>query len=191
MVVSLMLIGLPLLASSIYFLYLPTGFQGGRNPYYDSVILFDRTGWDLIHLWTGLAIIMIVFIHIIVHWKWISVMAQRCFGKASCRVGRLNRVARLNIFIDAIAAVSFLLASASGLYLLATPSGQEASLAPVIIFGSKGWDVIHTWSGVSMFITVFLHLAIHWGWVVQVSQKIANKKEKILKNRRVEGVNHA
>ena len=191
LVMLLVLAGIPLLASSFYFLYFPVGYQGGRNPFYDIVILFDRTGWDLIHLWTGLAITLIVFIHALVHWKWISVMAQRCFGSSTCQVGRLNRVARMNIIIDAIAAISFLLAAASGIYLMLTPSGQEAALAPVIVFSSKGWDVIHTWSGVIMFITAFLHLVIHWGWVAQVTKRIGNKKEKILENKIIEGVTHA
>ncbi len=42
--------------SGIYFLYFVTGgYQGGRNPQYGVVFLFERHTWDLIHTWTGVA----------------------------------------------------------------------------------------------------------------------------------------
>ena len=39
--------------SGIYFLFLPSGYQGGRNPLYNIQILFSRQTWDDLHTWTG------------------------------------------------------------------------------------------------------------------------------------------
>lgn len=168
----LTMIGIGVLASSIYFLAFPAGYQGGRNPYYGIIILFNREGWDLIHLWTGLGMILVVLVHIAVHWKWIKTMAARCLEPQICEVGTKNKRAQYNMLLDLITAVSFFLVSFSGIYLMVAPSRSSASLAPVFIFDWYAWDVIHTWSGIAMFISVFLHLEIHWGWIVNVTRKI-------------------
>lgn len=176
LVLLLIIAGIALLFSSIYFLFFPVGYQGGRNPYYNTVILFDRSDWDLIHLWSGITMIIVLLVHIPVHWKWIKAMFQRCFKREVCKVGRLNWRARLNISLDVIAAVSFLLAAISGIYLLFAPNGRLASTAPVFIFNYRIWDVIHTWSGVLMIIASLFHFMIHWGWVVNVSGKAFRKE---------------
>jgi hypothetical protein len=164
--------GIGVFASSIYFLIFPTGYQGGRNPFYGITFLFSREGWDLIHLWTGLAMILVVFIHIAVHWRWVITMAYRCVKPQTCEVGTKSKRAQYNLVLDLIAAVSFLLVTASGIYLMFAPSRSSASLTPIIIFDWYTWDVIHTWSGITMFISVLLHLEVHWVWIVNVTRKI-------------------
>ena len=174
----LIITGLGVLFSSIYFLYFPVGFQGGRNPLYNTVIIFNRSDWESIHLWFGLGMIIVLLVHIPVHWKWIMVMGNRCFGRKTCKIGRLNWRARANIIIDVVAVVSFIFAAASGIYLLFAPSGKYASTAPVLIFDYHTWDVIHTWSGVMMIAASLYHFLIHWTWVTNVSGK-AFQKERI------------
>jgi len=178
LVLMLILIGLAVTFSSIYFLYFPVGFQGGRNPYYSRIVIFNREDWSLIHLWSGLAMIIVVLIHIPVHWKWIKNMFAHCFKKDSCDFSRLNKHAQLNIFLDALSAVSFLFAAGSGMYLLFAPNGKHLSTALVFIFNYQTWDFIHTWSGVVMIIASLFHFLYHWIWVVKVSSRIL-KKEKI------------
>jgi uncharacterized membrane protein len=51
--------------SGIYFLFLPVGgYQGGRNPWYGVEIIFTRQTWDLLHTWTGVAMIIIALVHL-------------------------------------------------------------------------------------------------------------------------------
>jgi len=171
LVVMLLLSGLAIIFSSFYFLYFPVGFQGGKNPFYGTVILFDRVTWDLIHLWSGIVMILVILIHIPIHWKWIIVMTQRCFGNKRCRIGRLNWKAKWNIFLDGFAALSFIWASISGIYLLFNPKNSFASLPISLFFPYQTWDVIHTWSGAFMIIAVLLHVLLHWGWIVNISSK--------------------
>ena len=174
----LILAGLAVVFSSIYFLFFPVGYQGGRNPYYNTVILFDRAEWDLIHLWSGIIMIIVLLVHIPVHWKWIKAMYQRCFKREVCNVGRLNWRAQMNIILDAVALISFLFAAASGIYLMITPNGRFASSSPAFIFTYRIWDVIHTWSGTIMIIASLFHFMIHWNWVTNVSAR-AFKRERI------------
>ena len=170
--------GLAVIFSSIYFLYFPVGYQGGRNPDYDTIVLFSRQAWELIHLWFGIGMIIALLFHIPVHWKWIKAMYQRCFKKEVCNVSRLNRRARLNIILNVVAAVSFIFVAVSGIYLMVVPGGKSASTAPVIFFNYRAWDVIHTWSGIVMIIASLVHFLIHWGWIVKVSVRVL-KKEKL------------
>jgi len=42
---------------SFHFLFLPVdGHQGGRNPFFGVLILFDRHSWDDIHAWSSVVI---------------------------------------------------------------------------------------------------------------------------------------
>ena len=168
----LMLSGLAVIFSSIYFLYFPVGFQGGKNPYYNTVVVFDRQSWDLIHAWSGIAMIVVLLVHIPVHWNWIKTMFQRCLPGSVCKIGKLNKRARLNIILDVVAALSFVFAAASGMYLLFLPNGKQALTTSTILFGYRTWDTIHTWSGVVMIIASLLHFLIHWRWVTKVSRKV-------------------
>jgi hypothetical protein len=178
LVALLILSGLAVTFSSFYFLYFPTGYQGGRNSAYNTVLLFSRTEWSQIHLWSGLAMILVLLVHIPVHWKWIVEMGKRCLGKTDCKIGRLNPHARFNIYLDAAAAISFLVAAISGIYFLFVPSGRQAT-ASVFIFDYRTWDLIHTWSGVLMIILSLGHFLYHRVWVTKVSGRVL-KREMIL-----------
>ncbi len=66
--------------SGIYFLLTPSGgFQGGANPSWDPGFLFSRTTWDLIHTWSGVALIIAAAIHFAIHWRWVKNVTQRFF----------------------------------------------------------------------------------------------------------------
>jgi preprotein translocase subunit SecY len=67
-------------ASGIYFVFGPTGgFQGGANPNWDPNFLFSRTAWDMIHTWSGIALIVAATIHFAIHWRWVKNVTVRFF----------------------------------------------------------------------------------------------------------------
>lgn len=67
--------------SGIYLLYTPIGgFQGGANLGWDPDFLLSRTTWDLIHTWSGVAMIIAAIFHLIIHWRWIRTVTTRFFG---------------------------------------------------------------------------------------------------------------
>jgi amino acid transporter len=188
LVLLLSVTGIAILFSSVYFLYFPNGFQGGRNLDYETTILFGREMWDTIHLWAGIGMIVVLVIHIAVHDKWISVMAKRLFRGKSNGINRLNGPARLNILLDTIAALSFIAAAITGFVLMFYPSGRNIPNTINFIFTKEVWDLIHTWSGVIMLISAVLHFYIHWKWITKVTNRVigsinnVNNYKKILRS---------
>jgi hypothetical protein len=168
--------GLLSILSGIYFLYLPSGgYQGGRNPTYNITVLFTRHTWSDIHTWGGLLMIVAVAIHVAIHWQWVTMMARRMVGVLRRRGTRFSRGAKINLIVDVVIALAFLVTAVSGIYFLFVPGGHQA--APSIASGSDilftrlTWDLVHTWAGVTMTVAAMLHFAIHWRWVVKVTQR--------------------
>jgi len=159
--------------TGIYFLFLPVaGYQGGRNPMYGIVILFERETWDDLHTWFGIAMIVSAVIHIIIHWKWIIKMTKRVFLEITRRESRINGRSRFNVGINMLIGLSFILTAVSSIYLLFTHGGSHGVNDPMFIFNYTTWDLIHTWSGIVMTNAAVVHFTIHWGWVTKVTRKM-------------------
>jgi hypothetical protein len=161
---ALALGGLLAALSGVYFLFLPTGgYQGGRNPMYGVTILFERHTWEDLHTWSGVAMIVVAAIHLAIHWRWVKMMAVRVVNAIRTKGAGLSKGARVNVAINLVVAISFVLVSVSGVYFLLWPAGGDSA---------TGWDMIHTWSGVVMIAAVAVHLAIHWRWVKNVTVRM-------------------
>ncbi len=166
--------------SGIYFLYLPnSGYQGGRNPAYNLVILFSRSGWEEIHTWGGILMIVIGFSHLIYHWRWIKTMAKRTWRELLGKKSGMNLHARYNLWMNVTVALSFALTSLSGLYFyFAAGSHGGRNPDPMFLFSRTTWDLVHTWAGTILIIAAILHLTIHWGWITKVTAKVFARPEK-------------
>ena len=156
------------LASSLYFLYFPSGYQGGRNPYYDTVIIFNRTGWDLVHLWSGIIFIAAILVHLPLHWRWIKGTTNRVLTGIRSGKNTMNNKVRLNILVDAVILISFVVAAFTGMYFAFFPKNSGTGF----LFNDTTWDMIHTWSGIVMTIAALAHFAIHWNWIMKVTPKV-------------------
>ena len=54
------------------------GFRGGRNPDFSQTLLFlDKAAWNDLHVWSSLALVGGIVIHLALHWRWIVWMARR------------------------------------------------------------------------------------------------------------------
>jgi hypothetical protein len=75
------------LSGLLLWLILPRGgFQGGRNPFYNATLLsLTRYQWQDLHLWAGLAMIVILINHLVLHWDWLVCVARRYAQAARCR----------------------------------------------------------------------------------------------------------
>ncbi len=163
--------------SGVYFLFLPSGgYQGGRNPMYGIRILFERHTWSDLHIWAGLLMIAAVIVHFAIHWQWVKRMSRRVVDGIRAGGRPLSRGAKINVAIDALVAISFLVCALSGLYFLFAPSGGlegGGSLGsdPGFLFSRTTWDLVHTWSGVVLISAAVVHFAIHWRWVKNVTAR--------------------
>jgi len=158
-------------ASSLYFLYVPGGYQGGRNARFNMRIIFERETWDEIHFWSSVILSAIVFLHILLHLKWIKNVFFKRIGrwKKSMRVRSWLRT--LNLVDDGLSAIFFLICLFSGLVLFFIPGGRGSAWIEFLSITRQTWKGIHTWSGVGMLIGVLVHLIIHWKWITKVSRK--------------------
>jgi membrane protease YdiL (CAAX protease family) len=71
------------------------------------------------------------------------------------------------VALNALVAISFFVTAASGIYFLFAPSGGQG------VGHNVTWDLIHTWAGVVLIVAAVAHLAIHWRWVKNVTQRLA------------------
>ena len=162
--------GLTAALSGIYFLYLPNGYQGSRNPLYDTVIVFSRTAWEDIHTWGGVFMVVIVLVHVTYHWSWVKTMSRRMANMIGGRETHMSSKARFNVCTDGLIGVCFVLVAVSGMYFLFAPSGSAHSTA-TFLFSRTTWDLVHTWSGATMIAGAVVHFAIHWGWITKVTAR--------------------
>ena len=156
--------------SGIYFLYLPSGgYQGGRNPIYGVTILFSRATWSDVHMWSGIIMIAAVAVHLSIHWRWVKMMSKRV-GSAACGRGLcLSRGGKINLAVDVVVAVSFVITAVSGVYFLYFPHQHAAETH--WLWSGTTWDMLHTWAGVVLISAAVIHFAIHWRWVKNVTKR--------------------
>lgn len=151
--------------TGVYFLFLPVGgYQGGRNPTFGVTILFERHVWEDLHTWGGLAMVLIAAAHLLYHWQWVVTMTRRVLNRLRGQNVRMSRGAQINLLVDGVIALSFLLTAISGLYFLVDPAG-------VFLFSREAWDVIHTWAAVALIIAAMAHFLIHWKWITKVTTR--------------------
>ncbi len=168
--------------SGIYFLFIPSGgYQGGRNPYYGVTVLFGRRTWDLLHTWGGVAVIVALLVHLVIHWEWVAMMARRIVSVLRDKEKGLSGGSAFNIAINLAVALSFFLTALSGVYFLFAPAGgyrngTTPNWDPGFLFSRTTWDLIHTWAGVVLIVAVVVHFAIHWRWVKNVTLRVAGRR---------------
>jgi hypothetical protein len=165
--------------SGIYFLIFPDGgYKGGRNPFYGIQIIFEREGWEWMHTWISLAMIVIALVHLVFHWKWVINTTKRIGRSIIERKPNGNRASWMNTLVDGILGLGFLICTISGIYFLLTPDSKGGLNAdPMFLFSRSVWDILHTWSGVAFIGAALIHFVIHWGWVTKVTRKIFKKQE--------------
>jgi hypothetical protein len=159
--------------TGVYFLYLPIGgYQGGRNPTYGINFIFERATWDTIHMWSGVLMIIAGVIHLLYHWSWVKTMSKRFLGMFAGSPLKMSRGARINLVINLSIGLGFFLSAVSGVYFLFQPGGlvSKGAGTTVFLYSKYTWDIIHTWSSVSMILAASAHFIIHWGWIEKVTR---------------------
>jgi hypothetical protein len=59
------------------------GFRGGRDgaerPGQQEFLAVTRSDWIDIHDWVGVALLVIIGLHLVLHWRWIVQVTKRAF----------------------------------------------------------------------------------------------------------------
>jgi cytochrome b subunit of formate dehydrogenase len=93
---------------------------------------------------------------------------------------KANR-AKINYYVNLIIGISFILAAFSGLLLLFAGSGgyqggRNPRFAEEILGASRLlWKDLHNWAGIAMIGGVFLHVVLHWKWMVCMTRNLLRK----------------
>ncbi len=179
--------------SAITFLFAPSGgYQGGRNPRYGLTILLEHHTWTDIHTWSGLTMIIVVIFHLISHWRWILRTGKKTFRALKSNGAGISYASRVNLGINIIIALSFLLTAISGIYLLSSPSGgfqggRNPGWNLDLLINRTTWKSIHTGAGLATIIGVIFHFAIHWRWVRSVTICLFRSLKSGARQRRLVG----
>jgi hypothetical protein len=77
----LLLLGLiQAISGFLLWLVIPGGHRGFGIGQVTGDFLWSRYTWIEIHDWTAFALVIVVIVHIIVHWKWILETSKKIIG---------------------------------------------------------------------------------------------------------------
>jgi len=118
----------------------------------------------VLHEWLGLAMVGMVFAHLLLAWSWIASQSRRLFGVQSAR-SRINYLINLSLFASVTAAIF------SGILISqkAVPTLTGTKAAPDMDWR---WDYLHQDFSIALLILSGFHLAINWDWLLAAVQKI-------------------
>jgi hypothetical protein len=118
----------------------------------------------VLHEWLGLAMVGMVFAHLLLAWSWIASHSRRLLAPQSARA-RINYLLNLSLFACATAVIfSGVLISQQAIPML---TGTKA--APDMDWR---WDILHRDFSSAVLILSGFHLAINWDWALAAGQKI-------------------
>lgn len=117
-----------------------------------------------LHEWLGIAMVGMVFAHLLLAWSWISTQSRRLFAAQSLR-SRINYLINLSLFAGVTAVIL------SGILISqeAIPTLTGTRVAPDMDWR---WDLLHNRFSQNVLILSGLHLAINWDWALAAVQKL-------------------
>jgi len=62
----------------VLMLSMPSGVRQGR---FQSLLGIEKTTWIKLHDWFGIGLIILVIIHLILHWDWLVLMTRNTLKK--------------------------------------------------------------------------------------------------------------
>jgi hypothetical protein len=118
----------------------------------------------VLHEWLGLAMVGMVFAHLLFSWSWIASLSRRLFSVQSARA-RINYLLNLALF----AAVTAVIYSGVLISQKAIPT-LTGTAAPLEM--DWRWDSLHNQFSDAVVILSGFHLAINWDWVSAAVEKV-------------------
>jgi hypothetical protein len=81
LLVALLVLGLiQAISGFLLWLVIPGGHRGFGFGQVMGDFIWSRYTWIEIHDWTAIALVIVVIIHIILHWKWIIETSKKIIG---------------------------------------------------------------------------------------------------------------
>ncbi len=117
-----------------------------------------------IHEWLGIALGAVVVTHLVIHWSWITGVAQRLFS-------RTTGCARLGYALNALLFAVLTTIIFTGLMI------SETALAPLGIRTERDrfWTQLHHLASDAAVFLLGVHVALHWRWIVNATQRLLTR----------------
>ena len=114
------------------------------------------------HEWLGIAVGLVIIVHLLLGWQWIASIAKRFFQS-------LPGTTRFEYILDALLFAAMTVTIYSGLMIsrVAIPALGLNGAAPNFL-----WRGLHSLSANSLLLLVGLHLAFSWSWIVKTVRKL-------------------
>jgi len=62
----------------VIFFFLPSGVKQGS---YQTFLGITKATWGFYHDWSGIIFILLVIVHLVLHWKWIVCITKNIFSE--------------------------------------------------------------------------------------------------------------
>jgi hypothetical protein len=120
------------------------------------------------HEWLGVAFAALLFIHILVNWRWIVTT----FGRIRASEPRRSRInAALNGALFIIMVITVLSGVAISEVLLPLVGASRSD--------HIAWVKIHSFFAGTALAIVGLHLALNWDWIAGMLRKRSNRRARV------------
>jgi hypothetical protein len=117
-----------------------------------------------LHEWLGLAMVGMVFAHLLLSWSWIASLSRRLFTVQSARA-RINYLLNFSLF----ASVTVVIFSGILISQKAIPALTNTKALPDMDWR---WDTLHNQFSNYVLMLSGFHLAINWDWVLAAGEKV-------------------
>jgi hypothetical protein len=114
----------------------------------------------LIHEWLGVGLALVLFVHLLLYWKWIVGVLSGFFKK-------LFHVSRLKFIIDLALLVAMTLEIMSGILI----SRSVLPALGISVGEGSSWKMIHRTIADSLVFLAALHFGLNWKWVLTMLKK--------------------
>ena len=108
-----------------------------------------------VHEWLSIAVALVAFVHLVVHWDWVTAAVHRLFGA-------LGTMSRANLVLDCVVLVAGVTTALSGLMVSRSALAIVGYVAPE----TGVWHRVHAEASTLLLVGVGLHLGMHWDWAV-------------------------
>ncbi len=117
--------------------------------------MVPRFGSIAVHEWLTLALIVVLIVHLLLHWDWIITVTKRLFGQLPSKQ-RINYILNVLLFIDMI------MIMLSGIMI----SEVALPLWGILIPRNFFWRGAHSLSSNLGVVILGIHVGLHWQWIV-------------------------
>jgi hypothetical protein len=108
-----------------------------------------------IHEWLGISFTAAIITHLLFHWQWILKIGGEFFKK-------LFHQSRLNFVINSLFFIAMTGAIFSGILI----SKDVLQLFGIQLNAGQGWKSIHHLTSDASLLTLGVHIAMHWKWIL-------------------------